>query len=114
MHTVTTPTPPLQLITWAPPPWADTISTEGDQIECSRTLGAVPEAVNSAGDVLKVIMIQRDEIRPDRDRIEVVRHPIEILVGGVSLTSSEARGLGHLVRHAIAVLHRPTLADPVN
>ena len=112
MHTVTTPVPPLQLISWAPPPWADTIGTEGDQIECSRTLGVVPEEPNCAGDALKVIMIQRDEIRPDRDRIAVVRHPVEILVGGVSLSSSEARGLGHLVRHAVAVLHRPTFADP--
>ena len=104
MHTVTTLVPPLQLSSWAAPPWTSTITVDGDLIVCSHTLGSIPETPNCAGDTLPVIIVQRDEIRPDRDLIHVVRHPPEILIGGVSLNSTQARGLSRLVNDAITLI----------
>src|SRR5690242_455042 len=42
MPTVVTPSSLLQLTSWTQPAWTDEVSTDGDLIECSRTLGVVP------------------------------------------------------------------------
>jgi hypothetical protein len=76
----------------------------GDGVAVGEVLEAT---VWRAGDVLRVENVQCDELRADRDRIDVVRHPVEILVGGVSLSGTEARGLRGLVDDAIQNPQRP-------
>jgi hypothetical protein len=106
VNTVITSAAPLQLTSWAPPAWTDSIVADGSLIVCSRTLGAVPELTGSGsgGDALSVILVQRDELRTEPHRIDVVRHPAEILVGGVSLTATEGQELSRLIEDAIELL----------
>lgn len=112
MNTVMTPPAPLQLTSWTPPPWATTVMADGDLIVCSRPIGVVPHVTNGpADDVLSVMLVQRDEIRADLARIEVFRHPVEILVGGVSLSSDQAQDLSRLVENATALIAEPAPID---
>ncbi len=104
MNTVVKSTQLIELTSWAAPPWADTIETSDDQIEYSRSLGAVPATANQAGETLAVVVIQRDEMRVQAQQIDVIRHPAEILTGGVSLRADEAHTLAQLLHHATAMV----------
>ncbi len=104
MNTVVKSTKLLELTSWAAPPWADMIETSGDQIEYSRSLGAVPATANQAEETLAVVVIQRDEMRVQAQRIDVIRHPAEILTGGMSLRPDEAHTLAQLLHHATAMV----------
>ena len=108
MNTVTTPTTPTKLTSWTPPTWTDTVSTDGDLIECSRTLGFVPRIPPTAADLLAVTLIQRDEIQANTHNIDVLRHPVAVLVGGVSLTGAETESLVRLLQDATALIADPT------
>ena len=113
MPTVVTPTSPIQLTSWTPPAWTDEVSTDGDLIECSRTLGVVPGG-RDALDTVTVSLVQRDEVRATREHIDVVRHPATVLVGGVSLTPADTTALATLLTDATALV-RPApaiVADP--
>ncbi len=82
------------------------IETSGDQIEYSRSLGAVPATATDkqAEETLAVVVIQRDEMRVQAQRIDVIRHPAEILTGGMSLRPDEAHTLAQLLHHATAMV----------
>ena len=111
MQTVTTNTRPAQLAIWPAPEWAETVTTDGDLIECSRTLGTVsdPECADST---LAVTLVQRDEVRTTRNQIEieVVRHPVEVVVGDVSLTPEGTEALTGLLITATTLMSDTTRA----
>jgi hypothetical protein len=117
MNTVMTPTAPIQstafhldpvhLTSWTPPAWADSVVTTGDLIESWRTLGVVPLVPVTGSDTLAVALVQRDEVRATARRIEVVRHPVAVLVGGVSLTAPVADGLARLIDRATELIAAP-------
>jgi hypothetical protein len=94
---------PAVLTSWAPPGWAEHLSTEGDLVEAFRVLGSVPEPPRRGDDVITVIVVQRDEIQSTPTDITVRRHPAEILVGGVSLTGEQAGTLIELLSSAISL-----------
>ena len=95
---------PISVTAWSPPTWTEHISTEGDVIEAFRILGSVPEEPRTGDDVLPVIVLQRDEIRSTPTDVMVLRYPVEILVGGVSLTRTQAEALIELLSSAIALI----------
>lgn len=107
MPTVPTPTPagtPAVVTSWSPPPWATTITTDDGLIEASEALGAVPARPRHADESLTVFVMQRYEISTVADDIAVLRHPAEVLVGGISLTAAEAETLAELLRSAITLI----------
>ena len=115
MHTVPTPggatTGPAVLTSWAPPGWAEHLSTAGDLVEAFRVLGAVPEPPRRGDGVITVIVVQRDEIQSTPTNITVRRHPAEILVGGVSLTGEQAGALIELLGSAISLIGETPLPN---
>jgi hypothetical protein len=108
MPTVVTPVSLIQLTSWTPPAWTDEVSTDGDLIECSRTLGVVPRRVDAL-ETVSVCLVQRDEVRATREHVDVVRHPVTVLVGGVSLTPADTVALAKLLADATE-LTRPEAA----
>jgi hypothetical protein len=106
MTTVVTPDHPAKLTSWRPPAWTETVTVDGDQIECCRTLGTVPHP-SVAGDTLTVTLVQRDEVVAGADRIEVVRHPVAVSVGGTSLSPGETEALTDLLTQATALINEP-------
>lgn len=110
MPTVATPETPTELVSWTPPAWTETVTVDGDLIECSRTLGTLPHPTVT-GDSLAVTLVQRDEVLATADRIQVVRHPVDVNVGGVALTPDDAEGLSYLLSQAKALLTGHPLAE---
>jgi hypothetical protein len=105
MPRVITPTPLIQLTSWTPPTWTAEVNTDGDLIECSRTLGVVPPCTG-IGEAITVSLVQRDEVRATSQHIDVVRHPVTVLVGGVSLTPADTDALAKLLTNATELTRR--------
>jgi hypothetical protein len=104
VNTLLIPVLPLHLASWSAPAWATTVDTSGDQIEYSRTIGTVAPAVRGTNDVVTVTLVQRDEILAGLKRVDVVRHPAGVLVGGVHLSRQEAERLRALLDTATALI----------
>ena len=96
--------PPTTITRWSPPTWADQITDDGDLIEAFTVLGSIPQAPSTGPDTLSVIVMQRDEIDCGTADYVVKRHPAEILIGGVSLSPTQAGDLAELINSAISLI----------
>jgi hypothetical protein len=81
------------------PYWTYSSLIDDDAVEHCRSIGTVQST--EGHETIVVEVVQRDELHPTDNGTVIGTGPAEVLVGGVRVTSADARRLAHYL-HAAA------------